>query len=174
MFSPEQQKAIEEKIGWLKDLKDGKISSGQLEQRILGKRMQWFEKNKNSLIEEIDSKFKLDIEKAHYLIFNKWLKDRACNPEDNRSILCYNGYTLNRITIETKNFCSYLEALKFLRFNRTECASICNEVLEKPIQRMVDKYLNEIRSTTTIKFGRNYSCVRPYSDICVEHLKIVH
>jgi tRNA(Arg) A34 adenosine deaminase TadA len=126
----------------------GKAGWDDLGQALLEKRKAWFEKNEDSIREELRG---TDVEKAYQLLLMKLGIDGNEAPIVEESD--------DRIVFHSMNFCPALEACKILGLDTTE---VCREHTEKATEgliRMVNPRLS---------FNRNYGRLRPGSAFCEE------
>lgn len=150
-----QQKAIRGKLGQLKKVKDGVLSSQELATLIAERRVSWFKSNKDIIL----GKYKglSDEEKACRIIFLDHMK---INPEHFKIVKAGD----KKIKIESYNFCPYLEACKKLGL---DTRFVCKEIGEPSIQQIC-KLINP-----RLRFSRNYKNIRPHHDFCEEYFEIV-
>ena len=122
-----------------------------IEKELIEKREKWYEQNKKFL------KLKgSDVEKAYRLILMKI----CINPKEAPIV----KKTKNRIVFHSWNFCPTLEACKILGLNTKK---ICRTVFEKPTDKLVKKI------NSKLKFTRNYSKIRPFTDYCEESIELI-
>lgn len=157
-FTPEQQNAIDEKIELLKGITNGSYSMGELNERITGKRLRWFEEHEDELraIQEFGSLglfVLIPYLYTGYMRINERDYDRFVWDDDDHG----NIY----LEIHSRNFCPYLEACRELKLDTN---IICNNVLEKPVQSVIS--LVSPRS----RFYRGN--IRPYRDYCTEMVAV--
>ena len=121
-----------------------------IEKELIEKRDIWFKQNKKSL----DLKGS-DVEKAYRLILIKI----GINPSEVPIV----EKTKKRIVFHSHNFCPTLEACKILGLDTKK---VCKKVFEIPTDQLVKKI------NSKLKFSRNYSKIRPYTDYCEESIEL--
>jgi hypothetical protein len=159
MFSENEFKAINEKIGQLRKIQDGILSPQELADLITKRRVSWLEENK----EYVFSKYNglPDDEKAWRIIF---LDNMKINPEHSKMVRIND----RKIRIESYNFCPYLEACKEIGLDKFDTLYVCKEIGEPSIQRMCEMINPDLR------FSRNYQNIRPQNHVfCEEYIEIL-
>ena len=143
---------IEEVKKLVKRFKVAKENNGWklIEKQLIDKREKWYEQNKKFL--ELKGS---DVEKAYRLILIKI----GINPNEAPIV----EKTKKRIVFHSQNFCPTLEACKILGLNTK---NVCKEVFEKPTDQLVKKI------NLKLKFSRNYSKIRPFTDYCEESIEL--
>ena len=119
-----------------------------IEEKLLEKRIKWFEENKNKILKKLKG---TDIEKAYQLILMKIGVKKSEAPIVEKSE--------NKIVFHSKNFCPALEVCKILGLDTRE---VCELIFEKPTKELI-KGINP-----KLRFSRNYECIRPYTTYCEE------
>jgi hypothetical protein len=155
-FTPEQEAAIQSKIELFKPFVEPGLSieekvkrAKEIERAITEKRTAWYEANRHQLPYETDPS--LDkLTKALHLLFGSYMH------ADNVSYQSWVDDTQPIFTmwVESKGFCPYLEAFKRLGINARDSAWLCQNVLERPCQSLVE------RLDPRIRFSRDYRHIR--------------
>jgi hypothetical protein len=148
------ERRIEEKKELLKRIKDGSLSAQELADLITKKRVAWFEKNKDAVLQKY--KELPPEEQAYWIICHEHMKI------DPLPVLARVSQT--RIRIESYNFCPYLEACKQLGL---DTKVVCREIGEPSVQKICEMINPRLR------FSRNYQNIRPYSDFCEEYFEVI-
>ncbi len=156
MFTEIEQKAIEEKLGQLRKVKEGNLSPQGLANLITQRRVGWIQE----FLDETLTKYKrLNPEEQAYRII--FLDHMKINPEHSKVV----RVSPTKIRVESYNFCPYLQACSQLGF---DTRIICKEIGESSIQAMMN-FINP-----NLKFSRNYEDIRPYNkDFCEEYIELV-
>jgi tRNA(Arg) A34 adenosine deaminase TadA len=131
----------------IKELKDASPKAlKELEQAILKKRVDWFEKNHHRFNCSGN-----DLENAYKLLLAKL----EITPDQAPIVI----KEKNKIVFHSKNFCPTLEACKILELDTRE---ICKQLSENPTNEFIRKLNPKLR------FDRNYTRLRPYTGYCEE------
>jgi hypothetical protein len=186
-FTKEQEESIEQKIELFRPLLAKKLSEDeflivakQIEDKIIKKRLEWYEKNKNSIYlrGHFETETKSDIDKAFRLLIYEYMKINYGSSGYKDYIPAYRGqghsglpmsYYENGVLVgkfRSEGFCPYSEAFKIYKLKPEESAKLCKIVLEKPCQELVEKV------NPKLIFFRDYSQVRPITDYCLEGFTI--
>ena len=156
VFTETEQKAIQEKVGQLKRIKDGTLSVQELVNLIVQRRLNWLKENLRRLLKKyahLD-----DLEKAHMIIGFENMKIDQTKQKITR-------VSSTKIRIDSYNFCPYLEACKILGL---DTRFVCKEIMETSTQTVLEAI------NPRIKFSRNYQNIRPYNPAyCEEYLELV-
>lgn len=156
MFSETEQKAIEEKVKQLRKVKQGSLSSQELADLIIQRRVSWIRENLDEMLEKY--KDLTPEEQAYRIVFFDHMK---INPEHSRMV----RVSPRKIKIESYNFCPYLEACRELDL---ETRFVCREIGEPSMQRMME-IINQ-----NLRFSRNYQNIRPYNGaFCEEYIELL-
>ncbi|MCL5093583.1 MAG: hypothetical protein M1355_00380 [Patescibacteria group bacterium] len=153
--SVKEQKAIEEKVGFLKIYLEGKLSLQDLADLNIKRRLSWIRKNKKIINKYKDLSL---LETAHKVLYLEHMK---INPE--YSIV--KKLSPKKLRIKSYNFCPYLEACKLLNL---DTRIICKEFGEPSI----NLFVKEIHPS--LKFSRTYKDkIRPCCDYCEEFIELI-
>lgn len=155
MFSEIEQKAINEKIGRLRKVKEGIWTPKYLADLIARRRVNWISRNLDRMLEKYDG---LGLDEIAYraLLFDHM----RVNPKHSKMI----RVSPTKIETQASNFCPYLEACGQLEL---DTRSVCKEIGELSIQ----EFCRVI--SPNLKFGRNYDNIRPYTDFCEEYFELI-
>ena len=188
-FSPEKERAIEEKIElfwsafkWKFYPERYKEELKNIEEKITQKRLTWFEENKDNLW-YLKSDELIHIDKAAVLLFHEYMgiKFKDVKMKGPRGLIYQKFADADHerffFNFHTRNFCPYLEAFKRLKLKPEQSVEMCKTVLHKPCEALVKKVDPRIR------FGRDYETgfnddgtkkygIRPLNDYCSERLII--
>ena len=135
----------------IKELKDaGPKALKELEQTLLKKRVDWFERNNHRFNSTPD-----DLENAYQLLLAKL----EITPDQAPIVI----KERNKIVFHSRNFCPTLEACKILGLDTRE---ICKKVSENPTNELLRKLNPKLR------FDRNYKNLRPYTEYCEEMIML--
>lgn len=138
----------------IKELRTAKNTGWKgIEQKLLEKRIKWFEENKNNILKKLKGS---DIEKAYQLILMKIGIKKGEAPIVEKSE--------NKLVFYSKNFCPALEACKILGLDTKD---VCKAVFEKPTDELIKKI------NPKLKFTRNYNKIRPHADYCEEIIELI-
>jgi hypothetical protein len=154
MFSEEHKKSIEKRIRQLTEIENGMSSPEKLSDFITQIRVSWFERNRNMLLQKYEGL--PEVEKAYNIIF---IENMGIPAKDSKVVKINN----NKIMIESRNFCPYLEACKILGL---DTRYVCKVIVEPSIQK-VCKAIN-----SKLDFNRNYERLRPHIDFCEEYIEL--
>ncbi len=122
-----------------------------LEELVLKKRLEWFDKNREKLKVSGDP-----IDQAFNLFYRDYLKLAS----DDGEVV---ERTEDKLVTRWWNFCPVLEACKTLNMDTRE---ICKRCYEKPVQIFIKKIHPKLT------FKRNYRKIRPYSAFCEETIEM--
>ncbi len=169
-FSQEQEESIKSKIDLFLPITEKGITQKELMQRlsiiedkISKNRLRWYEEHKDKL-DYLKWEHITDLQKAFIMMFGHQME---INHKDLNTIPIYDEEQgIFTAYIQAKNFCPYLEAFKRMEIKPDDSVQLCNLVLEKPCQLLIEKVNPKIR------FFRNYSHIRPIADYCDERLMI--
>ncbi|NIP41039.1 MAG: hypothetical protein GTN37_04395 [Candidatus Aenigmarchaeota archaeon] len=182
-YTPEQQRAVEEKIKLFEKLKEKDLPDGEWSDRIHAikneiwrKRTGYVKENFVELNEKL-KKYKTPVERAFRLVFFEYMK---IDPKDVEFEFFPNKRRAKAIFIRSHNFCPYQHAFKELGFNSVW---YCEFALGKSIESMANEFLlhPEQNKKSSVVFGRNYkdyrtrelgqteAGIRPYEDECQEY-----
>jgi hypothetical protein len=167
-FSPEQQEVIDQKIQLLLPLFEAGLGEEEfflraksIESRLIQKRVLWFEENKKDL-DYLSRTDLCDLQKAVGMLYGSYMKIfdgvRVIPLDDDMSDYPYAAHIIS------SNFCPYLEAMKQLKVEPEKSVWVCENVLEKPCEALVQKI------NPSIKFYRIYERIRPIAEVCLERL----
>jgi len=154
-FSETKQKAIDEKLEQLGQVKAGIILPEQLAARITLRRIDWVQANLESALEKYKG---LTVEEAAYRII--YFEHMRINPTGSKMT----RVSPTKIIVDSYNFCPYLEACKQLGLNTK---FICKEVGEPSVQEMAKQI------HPRIKFSIDYNTIRPHAQFCREYFEFV-
>jgi hypothetical protein len=131
----------------IKALKDASPKAlKELEQTILKKRVDWFEKNRHRFHRSGN-----DLENAYKLLLAKL----EITPDQAPIVI----KEKNKIVFHSKNFCPTLEACKILELDTRE---VCKKLSENPTNEFI------LKLNPKLRFDRNYTKLRPYMGYCEE------
>lgn len=187
-LTKKQKESIDQKVELFRPLLSKKLPEDeflhiakQIENKIIKKRLEWYEKNKDSISlgGYCRSKTKEDIDKAFRLLIYTYMgleygsscyKDYIpAYPHQGHSGGLATSYYENGVLVgyfRSEGFCPYLEAFKQYKLNHEKSAELCRIVLEKPCQVLVEKV------NPTLIFFRDYDQVRPKTDYCLEGFRL--
>lgn len=156
MFSELEQKAIQEKLGQLKSVIEGKLTLHGLADIITERRVNWIRAHLGKMLKKYEGLS--PEEQAYHIVF---LEHMRINPKHSNVVRVSPG----RIRIESYNFCPYLESCCHLNL---DTRFVCRAIGEQPFQRMIE-IINP-----NLRFSRNYDNIRPYNcDFCEEYIELV-
>jgi len=165
-FTPEQELAIQAKIKLFKPfvkpglpIEERVRIAKEIERAITEKRTAWYEAHKHQLPYAADPSLDKLAEALHLLFVEYMRADKV-----SYSQVCDDTEAIFQIRIESRGFCPYLEAFKRLGINARDSAWLCQNVLERPCQSLVE------RLDPRIRFSRDYRHIRPLADSCSETL----
>lgn len=181
--TPEQQRAIEEKIELLKNLTEEKRMADHKKWRDElnrvrkvknQKRFGWLEENFEELYKRL-KKYRTPVEKAFRLVFFEYMK---IDPKHIKYKFIPNREKAKAVFIRSRNFCPYEKAFEKLGI---ETYYYCKLFLEEPVAEMANKFFIKDGEKQGVEFGRNYcdsrrsilfntttAGIRPYIDECRE------
>lgn len=154
MFNEEQRKSIEKRIRQLTEIESGTSSPEELSDFITQIRVSWFERNRNKLFQKYEGLS--EVEKAYNIIF---IENMGIPAKDSKVVKIND----NKIMIESRNFCPYLEACNILGL---DTKYVCKVILEPSIQKVCKKI------NPKLNFSRNYEKLRPNASFCEEHIEL--
>lgn len=152
MFSEDQQRQIERKIGQLKELKDGVLTTSEYAERLTQKRIVWIREHLDEMLEKY--KGLSPEEQAWRIMFFDHL-----GVESTRSRM--ERVSDKKIRTISDSFCPYLEACKKLGL---DTKIICKGLGEPGFMEMARLIHPDLR------FGRDYSKLRPEHPFCIEYI----
>lgn len=155
MFSEAEQKAIQEKLEQLKQVKEGTLSVQDLSDLITKRRVNWMKEHRDEILAKYEG-LPLDEIAWRAVCFDHM----HIYPPDSRSTRISD----KKLRFDSYNFCPYLEACKQLDL---DTRYICKEINEQPIQKMIEVL------DPRLKFSRNYENLRPRSKFCEEYFEIL-
>jgi hypothetical protein len=122
-------------------------------EKIKKRRLEWFNKNKD--------KFKLEgteVRKGFQFLLFKYM---GIKPEEVPVV----EETETKITWRAYDFCPYLEAMKKLGL---DSRIVCKHANDASVQALLDAFNPKLR------FSRNYTKIRPYTEYCEETIELVN
>ena len=158
MFTPEQERAIAEKISQLEKIKNGTLTLEDLALSITLRRMRWLGSNFSTVF----AKYKeLRLEELAYRAI--YLDHMKINPDHSEMI----RLSPTRIRINSYNFCPYLIACQKLDL---DTRFVCKNIVEPGIQAVCEAIHPNLR------FSRNYDNIRNIRsktpEVCEEYIEL--
>jgi len=127
-------------------------SYGEIKERLLDKRLNWYKKN-DKVINKLEG---TDVHKAFEMVLFKYMrlkpKEVPVVYEDKEKIV-WRSY----------NWCPVLEACKRLKLDTRK---VCKKGWEESIQRLIEGI------NPKLKFTRNYDILRPHGKYCEESIEL--
>jgi hypothetical protein len=166
-YTPEQQRAIEEKIELLRPLTDpskDKIREiDRIRVHIHEKRMKWLEENYDQVSNNLNG-CRTAVEKAFRLVFFEYMK---INPGDLECKFFPEGGNAEALFIKSRNFCPYSIAFQKLGSHSTDelsyCGMYCKMFLEESVEYLANEFLQRKGFKYGVIFGRNYKRIDNYA-----------
>ena len=149
-----QQYAVEEKIKFLKKVRDGELGREAAAKIIEDRRVSWI-KNNIARLKEVYKDLSLPLA-AHRIIY---FEHMYIFPPDSVVFEMSPDF----IIVRSYNFCPYLQACQTLGLDTRD---ICRHICQKPVEEMI-KYIHP-----NLKFWRNYNKIRPHEEYCEEYISL--
>lgn len=144
LYDPKVRQSVKQ----LRNADPGTLS--RLSESLRDKRIEWFKRQKIHRGSESDL-----LGDAYRLFLLKLGIDAADAPIAERSA--------HRLVIHSKNFCPTLEACTILDL---DTRVVCRQLSETPTQALLQQL------DPSLRFTRNYRCIRPYGPYCEEMISI--
>jgi actin-related protein len=155
MHSESEQKAIQEKLEQLNQVKEESLYHQELADSITQRRVRWIKEN----LKEMLAKYKglSPEEQAYKIVF---FEHMGINPEHSKMT----RVSPKKIKIESYNFCPYLEVCRQLDL---DTKIICRDIGEQSVQKMIELI------NPALRFSRNYKNIRPDKEFCEEFIELL-
>lgn len=151
----EDERKVEEILEKIREAKNtGNYDN--INQKLLEKRLGWYEKNKSRLNLQ-----GTDVRKAYTLVMIEYLGKVFGIDSDEISVVYEDE---KKIVWRSYNWCPALEACKIGQFDTRE---VCKKGWEESIDALVK------RINPKLRFSRNYERIRPYAEYCEEFIELI-